>query len=426
MKMKIFLTLMLLLGVTAGYKTKELLKMYREKKEELNMNFPRSRADEKEHFKSFCQFANMVQSHNAEEGAEWQGEINKFSMMTDAEKEKYHGLNISVAIGDLERETVVRRSAGTEEVELEERQSTADYTRKLPPIKNQGGCGSCWAFGAVAALEYQVNRKSSVVKALSEQQYLDCVYEGQRNGCNGGWPTSCYDWTKNNNNLIASQKDYPYNGRDGTCRKNVRSAISGYKVGGAKMLAKGDAAMLAAVQDSSIGVLSVAIGVVNSFHSFKSGVYSGSGCTKINHAVDVVGYGTLNSVPYWNVRNSWGANWGDRGYIKMRRGSNMCSIASYAHYPLVTGSGDGDSNDDRDNNDESDGDKKTCTWKTFEGKKLKGKMSGIEYSKSEAARKCMSDSKCVGISCRSSKCMLNKSMKKKSHEKFVGYVKVCQ
>ena len=415
---------MLVIGSTQAYKARELLKMYREKKEEFNMNMPRSRSDEKQHFIEFCNFANMVQTHNEEDGDEWQGEINKFAMMTEAEREAYHGVNISFAMDELSRTAELeKRSDATESIDLEKRE--ADHTRKLPPVKNQGGCGSCWTFGAVAALEYQINRRSRTVKALSEQQYLDCVYEGKRNGCQGGWPSHCYDWTKNNNNLIASQQDYPYNGKDGACRKNVRSAIYGFKITGTKMLAKGDTAMLAAVQDASIGVLSVAIGVVSSFHSFKSGVYSGSGCTRINHAVDVVGYGTQSGIPYWQVRNSWGANWGDKGHIKMRRGSNMCSIASYAHYPLVTGSGDGGDDSNDDSNDDKGDDKKTCRWKMEARSKLKKSISGLEYSRTAALAKCMSDNKCKGVSCKGSKCMLNGSRNGKSHDKFVGYVKVC-
>jgi hypothetical protein len=224
--------------------------------------------------------------------------------------------------------------------------------------------------------------------------------------------------------MIASQKDYPYNAKDGVCRTNMKTAISGFQVTGTKNLPRGDTtAMLAAVRDSNIGVLSVAIGVVNSFHSFRSGVYSGTGCTRINHAVDVVGYGTLGSTPYWQVRNSWGANWGEKGYIKMRRGVNMCSIASYAHYPIVTGNGD--NNDDSDDNSDDKDKEKTCTWKMGAKTKLKKKLSELEHTKTAALSKCMSDKKCAGVSCKGSKCMLNGSKKGKTHNKFVGYIKIC-
>merc|ERR1719396_98314 len=118
--------------------------------------------------------------------------------------------------------------------------------------------------------------------------------------------------------------------------------------------------MQAAVRDSSKGVMSCAIGVPNSFHSYRSGVFSASNCDRIAHAVDVVGYGTLNNIPYWNVRNSWGPNWGDKGYIKMKRGPNTCAIASYAHFPIVTGGDGGGGGGDDD--DDGDGGK-TCKWK---------------------------------------------------------------
>ena len=148
--------------------------------------------------------------------------------------------------------------------------------------------------------------------------------------------------------MIASQKDYPYVAKDRACNKNVKTAISGFKVEGTREVGKGDSHLFAAVQDSNKGVMSVAIGVHGQFSSYRSGVYYATGCSSINHAVDVVGYGSLNGVLYWQVRNSWGSHWGDKGHIKMKRGPGIdtCAIASYAHYPIVTGSGDDDDEDD--------------------------------------------------------------------------------
>ena len=146
-----------------SYSTDQLRQMYREKKEEYSMNFLRSRADEKEHFLEFCKFANMVEKHNREDGAEWQAEINQFALMTEAERQLYLGLNVSYY-----EESMVGFSSKMidenvdDEDDLTKTPESMDYSNKLPQPKGQGPCGSCWTFGAVAPLEYQVNRDSEV------------------------------------------------------------------------------------------------------------------------------------------------------------------------------------------------------------------------------------------------------------------------
>ena len=148
-----------------SYSTKQLRHLYREKKEEYNMNFLRSTVDEKEHFLEFCKFANMVEQHNREDGAEWQAEINEFALMTEAERNLYLGLNISSHL-DLVRVSTKDINEDGDDVSVTNLMNTpaesVDWSKKLPQPKGQGACGSCWTFGAVAPLEYQVNRKSEV------------------------------------------------------------------------------------------------------------------------------------------------------------------------------------------------------------------------------------------------------------------------
>ena len=139
------------------------------------MNFPRSRTDEKEHFLEFCNFANMVEKHNREDGSEWQGEINEFAMMTEAERNMYLGLNISAYMESLETISVDTRDEEIvdNEDDLMKSSESVDYSNKLPQVKGQGRCGSCWTFGAVAPLEYQVNRDSKVSRFLSSRLKID-------------------------------------------------------------------------------------------------------------------------------------------------------------------------------------------------------------------------------------------------------------
>jgi hypothetical protein len=115
--------------------------LYRGKKAEYHMDEIRGPRDEKEHFKEFCKFANMVKQHNEDDGAEWQGEINEFALMTEAERELYHGLNFSSIqnMGQLKMRSKVDHA----KQDLVERVGSVDYTNKLPPIKNQGTCRSC-------------------------------------------------------------------------------------------------------------------------------------------------------------------------------------------------------------------------------------------------------------------------------------------
>lgn len=244
-------------------------------------------------------------------------------------------------------------------------------------------------------------------------------------------------------------KNIPYTAKDDfNCNNNNNGgnalADSNVKVT-ANVKVKGDTQLLAAAASH---VVSVAIYVGGSFMSYKSGVYVDSTCNSksANHAVSVAGYGTLGSNNYWLVRNSWGTNWGDKGYIKMDRNKqNMCHISTYSHYPKVEcdpegsckavkpddadssgGDGDDESDDGGEEDDsDDDGDNSVCSFGTKKkGELIKGsKIGDCQKSLTDAKKVCEANkSTCIGVNKGKKKCFYAVSAKstktKKTKTKF--------
>lgn len=205
----------------------------------------------------------------------------------------------------------------------------------VTPIKNQQQCGSCWAFSAVGSMEGQHALKTGDLVSLSESQIVDCDVNGSDQGCSGGWMDGAFEYVINNKG-IDTEESYPYDPQDDPCKfneSNIGATFSGYKdvVGGEQALKKAVA---------TIGPISVAIDAgESSFQFYQKGVYYDPNCSPdmLDHGVLVVGYGTtVNGTDYWIVKNSWGENWGDKGYIYMARNrNNSCGIASKPSYPIV-------------------------------------------------------------------------------------------
>jgi cathepsin L len=204
-------------------------------------------------------------------------------------------------------------------------------------IKNQGQCGSCWAFSTTGSLEGAHALNTGQLVSLSEQNLVDCSQAEGNNGCDGGLMDDGFQYVINNKG-IDTEASYPYTAEDGTCQYNPANCGS-LLVAFQDVQSGSESALQTA--SATIGPVSVAIDASHSsFQMYSSGVYYEPDCsaTQLDHGVLVVGYGTSAGSDYWIVKNSWGTDWGMNGYIWMSRNrNNNCGIATMASYPLSAG-----------------------------------------------------------------------------------------
>ncbi|KAJ8984252.1 hypothetical protein NQ317_007484 [Molorchus minor] len=204
-------------------------------------------------------------------------------------------------------------------------------------VKDQEDCGSCWAFSAVGTLESHYFLRTGHLVELSEQNLVDCSTEEGNGGCNGGYSSAAFYYVYLNDG-IAGEKSYPYEAVDQVCQYKDSENVTSIKYF-AKVEKGNEEYLKAAV--ATVGPVSVAIDADDGFALYDSGIFYSGCCSsdpnKANHEVVVVGYGaTEKGTDYWIVKNSWGGDWGEKGYIRMARNKgNNCGVASDANFPLI-------------------------------------------------------------------------------------------
>lgn len=257
----------------------------------------------------------LIDAHNGEEH-DWKMAMNEFGDLTTEEfNAKY--------LGYAGKPTSTTTAASV----APDNTTSLDWVTKgaVTAVKNQGQCGSCWSFSSTGAIEGAHFISTGKLVSLSEQELMDCSIAEGNKGCQGGLMEDAFKWVIKNGG-IGSEKSYPYTTANGDkCKKvpNV-ATISGYNE-----VKEGDETALQAALNG--GPVSIAIEADQSgFQFYKSGVFSGTCGTKLDHGVLLVGYGSDSSTDYWKVKNSWGATWGEEGYIRMVKGQNQCGLASAA------------------------------------------------------------------------------------------------
>ncbi|GFP79706.1 vignain [Phtheirospermum japonicum] len=273
-----------------------------------------------------------IESSNQEGTKPYKLALNKFADMTNAEFQA--SLNRHKVEFDQDSPNALFRYANFTDVP-----NSINWIEKgaVTSVKSQGHCGSCWAFSTAAATEsinYITTRK---LISLSAQQVLDCVKDTDGD-CHGGALEYAFDFIIRNRGLANESEYAPYNQTKGKCNTTgstpVPTKIKGYE----RVPINNESALMSAVANQP--VVAIIDGGGKDIQFYSSGVFVGKCGTQLNHAVTVVGYGkTENRTKYWVVKNSWGAGWGEKGYIRMQRdvdsAEGLCGIANYAMYPTV-------------------------------------------------------------------------------------------
>jgi C1A family cysteine protease len=266
--------------------------------------------------------------HNTLGNSTWSMAVNKFADMTPHEwSSKYLGLS---------KNTYANRTYSfVKPVALP---ASIDWTVKgaVTPVKDQGQCGSCWAFSATGALEGAWFLKNGSLYNVSEQQLVDCSTAEGNEGCNGGLMDDAFQYVIDNG--LTTDAAYPYTAT-GPNACQAKGKLTVVKATGfTDVVPNSETALMSALTEQPVSVAVEAD--QGSFQFYSSGVMTKSCGTQLDHGVLAVGYGTLDGQDYYKVKNSWGEDWGMKGYILLGRGTafgaqGQCGIQMAASFPVV-------------------------------------------------------------------------------------------
>lgn len=253
--------------------------------------------------------------------------VNKFTDMTSEEFKQ--------SLGTYHKKS----SKSAKKIRFVDPDPNIDWDKKgfVAPVKDQGQCGSCWAFSAIGAVESVIaikNGTSGNVTQFSEQDLVDCSTSYGNEGCDGGLMDYAFQYIMDKG--IALEKDYPYHAIDEKCKKRNRTN----KIAGFTDVPANDSDQLLIALN--IEPVSVAVEAdEDAWQSYTGGIVTKHCGTDLDHGVLLVGSGhdSGKNLDYWRIKNSWGSDWGESGFIRLKRakgkGPGLCGITLAASYPTL-------------------------------------------------------------------------------------------
>lgn len=287
---------------------------------------------------NFADNDDFIAEHNSKSLSYTLGH-NKFSHMTFDEWRQYVRLGLDRPSNDVKSDFIHEAPS-----DLSAIPATVDWVSagSVTPVKDQGNCGSCWSFSTTGSLEGAYKNKYGTLKSFSEQHFVDCDNRengGKDHGCNGGLMDNAFTWAKKNKG-VCYEADYPYvsgtTSKAGTCNPKCTADSKVAPKSYTDVKTNSDSALMSAIAQQPVSIAIEAD--QKAFQLYQSGVFTAACGTNLDHGVLAVGYGTLNGVDYYKVKNSWGSSWGMDGYILLERGvsqkEGQCGIlAGPPSYP---------------------------------------------------------------------------------------------
>jgi len=296
-----------------------------------------TQSDHDNRFEIFKDNIDIINRHNAQ-GLSWWLGVTPFADLTADEFKK------KIVGGCTLPDDKVRNELT---LDASDNPASIDWTTQgvVTPVKNQGQCGSCWAFSTTGAVEGRVAKATGKLNSLSEQELVDCGGVDGNNGCRGGLMDYGFEYVIQQKGLCL-EADFPYDAKTETRLCDTkRSACQHYdNISGYHDVTKDSTEQLEAALVQ--GPVAIAIEAdQTAFQLYKGGVLSGRCGKKLDHGVLAVGYDNRGSTHSWKVKNSWGPSWGENGYIRLCKDCNancignrcqgQCGLLGSASYPTV-------------------------------------------------------------------------------------------